>query len=329
MPLEKKQISEALANVFTQILGTDKAKNFDFLTDSNFVPGSNDGSDFLLDNISVDTGTLKVSLKKNANANVSFTANTDPTKTTVIAITVSSNDKVTFTKRKLTDFAGVYAITGGSLTLNSDGTIDSTVGLTRWKGTYKLNETGYSIKISGTISSTDSSGTFVGYVDNKFKLSIAINTKGSGTNTDTTKRSVASTNFSPNPTQTSNTNTSPTVNTLSNFAGTYTLNATWTSSDGETDSGTGTVVVASNGSVSSCSGGGIFVNCSGSVALKSDGSGATFSMTAKSDVEGTRTATANGSVSNTFALSGFFNGTSKIDNESYTFSGTFTGSKNQ
>jgi hypothetical protein len=52
-------------------------------------------------------------------------------------------------------------------------------------------------------------------------------------------------------------------------------------------------------------------------------------MTAKSDVEGNRTATANGSVSKTFALSGTFNGTSKIDNESYTFSGTFTGSKKQ
>jgi len=52
-------------------------------------------------------------------------------------------------------------------------------------------------------------------------------------------------------------------------------------------------------------------------------------MTAKSDTDGTRTATATGSVSNTFALSGSFNGTSMIDNESYTFSGTFTGSKNK
>ena len=88
-------------------------------------------------------------------------------------------------------------------------------------------------------------------------------------------------------------------------------------------------MIATNGSVSSCSGGGVFVVCTGSVALKNDGSGATFSMTAKSDVEGNRTATANGSVSKTFALSGTFNGTSKIDNESYTFSGTFTGSKNK
>lgn len=329
----KKQISDALANVFTQILGADKAKNFDFLTDISFVPGSNDGTDLLLDNISVDTGTLKVSLKKNANANVSFTANTDPTKTTVVAIPVSSNDKVTFTTRKLTDFAGVYTITDGSLTLNSDGTIDSTVESTRVKGTYKLNETGYSIKISGTLSSTDSSGTFVGSVDNDFKLTIAYNIKGNGTNKDTDKGSVVSTNFTPNPTQTSgsntNTNTIPTVKTLSDFAGTYTLNATWKSSDGESDSGTGTVVIASNGSVTSCTGGGVFVVCSGSVALKNDGTGATFSMTAKSDTDGTITATATGSVSNAFALSGSFNGTSKIEKETYTFLGTFTGSKNK
>lgn len=113
--------------------------------------------------------------------------------------------------------------------------------------------------------------------------------------------------------------------------GTYTINATWTSSDGEFDSGTGTVVIASNGSVSSCAGdeGSIFVVCTGSVALKSDRTDATLSMTAKSDVEGTRTATATGSVSNTFALSGSFDGTSKIEKDTYTFSGTFTGSKNK
>ena len=166
-------------------------------------------------------------------------------------------------------------------------------------------------------------------------MTLAFKTKGTGNNTDTTKGSVVSTSFTPNSTQTSgsntntNTNTIPTVKTLSDFAGTYTINATWTSSDGETDSGTGTVVIASNGSVSSCSGGGVFVVCSGSVALKNDGSGATFSMTAKSDTDGTITATATGSVSNTFALSGSFDGTSKIEKDTYTFSGTFTGSKNK
>jgi hypothetical protein len=164
-------------------------------------------------------------------------------------------------------------------------------------------------------------------------LTIAYNIKGNGTNKDTDKGSLVSTKFTPNPTQTSgsNTNTSPTGKTLSDFAGSYTLNATWKSSDGETDSGTGTVVVANNGSVSSCSGeqGSVFVVCSGSVALNKDGSGATLSMTAKSDKQGTRTATANGTVSNTFALSGTFIGSSKIDNDTYTFSGTFTGSKNK
>jgi len=51
-------------------------------------------------------------------------------------------------------------------------------------------------------------------------------------------------------------------------------------------------------------------------------------MTAKSDTDGTITATATGSVSNTFALSGTFDGTSEIENVNYTFTGTFTGSKN-
>ena len=204
----KKQITDALTNVISQILGTDKAKNFDFLNDSSFVPGSNTEMDLLLDNINVDTSKLEVSLKNDSTKKI--TLNTDSSATvTPIAQTDVSNNKVTPTKRELKDFVGTFpgtikytsydykgvakgaqASRDGSMTFNANGTISETYGTSKWTGTFKLNDAGYSVKISGKITPTDNSGgggTFVGSVDNKFKLSITYNTKAAGENPDTTR----------------------------------------------------------------------------------------------------------------------------------------------
>jgi len=342
----KKQISDALANVFTQILG-DKAKNFDFLTDSSFVPGSNEGSDLLLDNISVDTGSLKVSLKKNANANVSFTANTDPSKSSVTPISVSSSDMVTLTTRDLKDFAGVYNIAvtytsynaNGSvsaqtqtknvqLALNSDGTFDSTLGTTRWVGTYKLNDKKTSVKITGTVGGD---GSLVGSIDNGFNMALAYNTKGTGINIgQTTKGSVASTSFVPKPSQSSNSNsnTAPTVKTLSDFAGNYAITVAWRLLDDSTSgTDTGTVSIGNNGTVSSCTNFQIFVNCTGTLALNANSNGANLSINATGSVEGTRGgATVTATVNSTYQVSGTVSG--KNANGINVAEGTFTGSKN-
>ncbi|NDE07257.1 MAG: VWA domain-containing protein [Chloroflexi bacterium] len=201
----KKQITDALFNVFTQILGAEKAKNFDFLTDSSFVPGSNDGMDFLLDNINVDTSKLEVALKKDSTKRIALSTNNTATVTPIAQTDVSSNT-VKLVKRNLTEFAGIYTgtakftsyhsdgttsvaeqIKSGSVTFNSNGTINATLGTSLWTGTYKLNDAGYSVKISGKISPTDGSsggGTFVGSVDNDFNLSISYNTQAGGVKPD-------------------------------------------------------------------------------------------------------------------------------------------------
>ena len=210
----KKQITDALTNVISQILGADKAKNYDFLSDSSFVPGSNTEMDLLLDNINVDTSKLEVSLKNDSTKKI--TLNTDSSATvTPIAQTDVSNNKVTPTKRELKDFVGTFpgtikytsydykgvakgaqASRDGSMTFNANGTISETYGTSKWTGTFKLNDAGYSVKISGKITPTDNSGgggTFVGSVDNKFKLSITYNTKAAGENPDTTRGYVTGT----------------------------------------------------------------------------------------------------------------------------------------
>lgn len=154
----KKQISDALANVFTQFLGADKAKNFDFLTDSSFLPGSNDGTDLLLDNIKVEG--LKVSLKKTVSINVVIETD-HAKKLTPIALNDVSSNLVVLDTRTSTEFAGVYDIdvtftsykANGTissaketisvkLALNGDGTIDSVLENSHWKGTYKLKREG-------------------------------------------------------------------------------------------------------------------------------------------------------------------------------------------
>jgi hypothetical protein len=199
-----------LANVFTQILG-DKAKNFDFLTDSSFVPGSNTELDLLLDNINVDTTNLVVSLKKDANKKITLAKDNTNTVTPIAEADVSTNT-VTFTKRNLSYFVGTFPGTikftnydykgvakgsetsqSGTMTFKGDGTISETYGNAKWTGTFKLNDAGYSVKISGKISAGDSSGTFVGSIDNDGKLSITYNTKGTGDQPDTTRGYVTGT----------------------------------------------------------------------------------------------------------------------------------------
>ncbi len=324
----KKQISDALADVFTKILGTDKAKNFDFLTDSSFVPGSNDGSDLLLDNISVDIQSFKVSLKNGSgsDSSVSFDPKSDPA-TNVQPITVAQTDVVLPTTRLLKDFAGVYDIDvtftsynadgtvsaqtktlSGSLALYSNGTFDSTVSSTRWSGKYTLNDKGTSVKISGTVGGA---GPLVGSIDNNFKMTLAFNTKGSGADLgQTTRGSVVSKKFTANPTQSSGSSSSGTgtgtsAQALSDFAGTYTIQVNWyLLQDNNTHgSDSGYVTVSSNGSVTQCSGFQILVSCTGSLTLNSTTKGASLNMSATSTVDGVRgTASITGEVTSSYTL---------------------------
>jgi hypothetical protein len=208
----RKQISDALANVFTQILGAEKAKNYDFLSDSNFVPGSNTDLDLLLDNIKVDTDNLEISLKKAADKKIALSKQNTDTVTPIAEADVSTNT-VRFTKRNLSYFVGTFPGTikftnydykgvakgsetsqSGTMTFKGDGTISETYGNAKWTGMFKLNDAGYSVKISGKISAGDSSsGTFVGSIDNDGKLSMTFNTKGTGDQPDTTRGYVTGT----------------------------------------------------------------------------------------------------------------------------------------
>lgn len=341
----KKQIDDALANVTAQIL-KDKAKSFDFLTDTSSLPSSNEGSDLLLDNIDVDFKTFKVALKNGTKTSVTFQAETEPTKSPVTPISVVTSDIVEPTQKSLKDFAGVYdinitftsyhadgTISAGTqtlykqLSLYNDGTFDVTYNSTRWSGKYTLNTKGTkgtSVKITGTVGGADSNGNLVGSIDNTFNMKLAYHTSGSGNNTDTTTGSVVSTHFTGDPTL-----TRPAVvkKALADFAGTYNLTANWTSTGGDSGSEKGTVVVGSSGSVSSCSVG-IFVICTGNLTLKSDGSGANFSINAQNNASGTISGTLSGSVNNSFAVTGSLSGTSHVDNGNYTLTGTITGNKN-
>ena len=204
----KKQITDALANVISQILSADKAKNYDFLSDSSFEPGSNTEMDLLLDNINVDTSKLEVSLKNDSSKKITLKTDSS-TIVTPIAQTDVATYKVTPTKRELKNFVGTFQGTikytsydykgaaksgetsqSGSMTFKANGTIEETYGNAKWTGTFKLNDAGYSVKISGKITPTDNSGgggTFVGSVDNDFKLSITYNTKATGDKPDTTR----------------------------------------------------------------------------------------------------------------------------------------------
>ena len=350
----KKQITDALTNVISQILSADKAKNFDFLSDSSFVPGSNDGSDLLLDNISVDIQSFKLSLKNGTGSgkSVTFNPNTDPTNTAVRPITVSQTDVVRPTTRLLKEFAGVYDIDvtftsfkadgsvsvgtqtkSGPLALNSDGTFDSTVNSTRWSGKYTLNDKGTSVKISGTVGGT---GPLVGSIDNNFKMTLAFNTKGSGADLgQTTKGSVVSKTFTPNPTQSSGSSSSgsgsgsgSSIKALSDFAGSYAITLSWRMLD-NSDNGTanGTVTIDNSGAVTSCTNFQIFINCRGTLALNTNKDGANLTINGWGQVEGVGgSAVINGSVSSAYKVSG--NASGKDQNGTTVVSATFTGSKN-
>ena len=310
----KKQVADALDPLISKILGPEKAKTFDLLTDSSFVPGSNDGSDLLLDNISVDIQSFKVSLKNGSGSgsSVSFDPKSDPA-TKVQPITVAQTDVVLPTTRLLKDFAGVYDIdvtftsyhaTGSistntqtqkvTLSLYNDGTFDTTYNTTHWSGKYTINSKGTSVKISGNVG--DGNGNLVGSIDNNFNMKMAYHTTGSGNSPDTTTGSVVSTNFAPNP---------DLQNPVSNFAGTYTIQVNWYLLSDNTIHGsdTGNVIISSNGSVTQCTGFQILVSCAGSLTFNSSTKGAGLKMSATSTVEGvTGTASITGDVTSSYSL---------------------------
>jgi hypothetical protein len=136
----KKQITDALAPLISLTLDAEKAKTFDFLTDSSFAPGSHTGSDLLLDSISVDIQSLKVSLKNGSKSSVTFTANTDPTKTTVTAITASPNDIVNPTTTTQTSGTGTGTGTGtGSGSGSGSGSDAAAKTLADFAGEYGID----------------------------------------------------------------------------------------------------------------------------------------------------------------------------------------------
>lgn len=339
----KNQITKAIENITVEILGQSKAKTFDFLKDSNFVAGSNDGIDFLLDNISVSFekgNTFKVSMKKNDKINVVFDA--DHAKTlTAISSDDAKNNLVKMSEKVLTDFAGVYDIDvtftsynsdgsvsaktqtkSGKLALNSDGTFDSMLETSRWSGKYTLNEKKTSVKISGTVGSKDASGNLVGSIDNDGKMVLAYNTKGSGGNSgQTTKGSVASTKFTNNPAQG--------VKALSDFAGDYEITVEWRLLDNSASgSDTGTVTIGSDGQVSSCTNFEIFVSCTGTLKMNDKKNGANLSLNATGNVEGVRGAVVvTATVDSAYKVDGTVIG--KNENGVNKAEAKFTGSKNQ
>jgi len=164
-------------------------------------------------------------------------------------------------------------------------------------------------------------------------LTIAYNIKGIGTNKGSDKGSVVSTKFTPNPTQTSgsntNTNTSPTVKTLSNFAGSYNITVDWRMLD-DSDNGTdtGTVTIDNNGTVTSCTNFEIFVNCRGTLVLNANKDGAVLTIDGWGTVEEVGgSAVINATVSSAYKVSGTASGKNELG--ATVVSGTFNGSKNK
>ena len=164
-------------------------------------------------------------------------------------------------------------------------------------------------------------------------MTIAYNIKGIGTNKGSDKGSVVSTNFTPNLTQTSgsntNTNTSPTVKTLSNFAGSYNITVDWRMLD-DSDNGTdtGTVTIDNNGTVTSCTNFEIFVNCRGTLVLNANKDGAVLTIDGWGTVEEVGgSAVINATVSSAYKVSGTASGKNELG--ATVVSGTFNGSKNK
>ena len=337
----KNQIATALTSVFNQ---TGNTNGFDFLT-SSFLPGSYDGMDWLLENISVDIPNLKVSKKKDS-TKVVVTVSGDPSTTLSVTNTFVQTDLVDITKNKeLSDFAGSYPgsvkyttthPTGTAtnsegqptMVLNADGTIDLNVGQsTRWIGTYKLNSNGTSVKLSGSVGG--SSG-FIGYVDNTNKLTIAWKTSGTGANKGDTTKGYGSSKAAATLSKTQGVS-NDSDNPLSYFAGTYTINTHWkkslNSSVVESGDTSGTLELGSDGQVKSCSVG-IFVNCTGNITAKTDNSGgATFSITVKSGSSGNASGKLTGQISKDLAATGNLSGSTTDSGTTYTLSGSFVGSK--